>query len=67
MLPAEKEIQGDHGIEPQSACAPNLLDREFMETALNKAWVADITYIATEEGFLYFAGVMDFFNDERVG
>ena len=47
--------------------APNLLDRRFAVTAPNKAWVTDITYIATDEGWLYLAGVKDLFNGELVG
>ena len=44
--------------------APNLLDRQFAVTAPNKAWVTDITYIATDEGWLYLAGIKDLFNGE---
>lgn len=47
--------------------APNLLDRQFTVPAPNKAWVADITYIATDEGWLYLAGIKDLFNGELVG
>jgi len=47
--------------------APNRLDRQFAVTAPNKAWVTDITYIATDEGWLYLAGVKDLFNGELVG
>jgi len=47
--------------------APNLLDRQFSVAAPNKAWVTDITYIATDEGWLYLAGVKDLFNGELVG
>ena len=47
--------------------APNLLDRKFAVAAPNKAWVTDITYIATDEGWLYLAGVKDLFNGELVG
>jgi transposase InsO family protein len=39
--------------------APNLLDRQFAVTAPNRAWVTDITYIATDEGWLYLAGIED--------
>lgn len=46
--------------------APNLLDRQAVATP-NKAWVTDITYIATDEGWLYLAGVKDLFNGELVG
>ena len=44
--------------------APNLLDRQFAVAAPNKAWVTDITYIATDEGWLYLAGIKDLFNGE---
>lgn len=47
--------------------APNVLNREFAVTAPNKAWVSDITYIPTDEGWLYLAGVKDLFNGELVG
>ncbi len=47
--------------------APNLLDRQFAVAAPNKSWVTDITYIATDEGWLYLAGVKDLFNGELVG
>jgi putative transposase len=47
--------------------APNLLDRQFAVAAPNNAWVTDITYIATDEGWLYLAGIKDLFNGELVG
>jgi len=47
--------------------APNLLDRQFVVAAPNKTWVTDITYIATDEGWLYLAGIKDLFNGELVG
>lgn len=47
--------------------APNLLDRQFAVTAPNRAWVTDITYIPTDEGWLYLAGIKDLFNGELVG
>jgi transposase InsO family protein len=39
--------------------APNMLDRDFAPGPLNERWVADITYVATEEGWLYVATIMD--------
>lgn len=39
--------------------APNLLDREFDVLRPNEVFVSDITYIATDEGWLYLATVMD--------
>lgn len=47
--------------------APNLLDRQFTVAAPNRAWVTDITYVATDEGWLYLAGIKDLFNGELVG
>lgn len=47
--------------------ASNVLKREFAVTAPDKAWVSDITYIQTDEGWLYLAGVKDLFNGELVG
>jgi putative transposase len=47
--------------------APNLLDRQFAASAPNRAWVTDITYVATGEGWLCLAGIKDLFNGERVG
>ena len=39
--------------------APNLLKQEFDVKEPNKVWLADITYIATFEGWLYLASIMD--------
>jgi putative transposase len=47
--------------------APNLLKREFVVDAPNKVWVSDITYVATDEGWLYLASVMDLYSRMIVG
>jgi putative transposase len=47
--------------------APNILERRFTQDAPNKAWVADITYIHTNEGWLFAALVMDLFSKRIVG
>lgn len=47
--------------------APNVLDRNFMPTAPNQVWTADLTYIWTTAGWLYLAIVLDLFNREIVG
>ena len=47
--------------------AANVLDRDFTATAPDQKWVADITYIATGEGWLYLAAVMDVFSRRIVG
>jgi transposase-like protein len=47
--------------------APNLLDRDFTATAANQKWVSDITYLWTEEGWLYLAVVIDLYSRKVVG
>jgi len=48
--------------------APNLLEQRFDETtAPNQVWVADITYVPTDEGWLYLAGIKDLHTCELVG
>lgn len=47
--------------------ADNLLDRDFCVDEPNKAWVSDITYVPTDEGWLYLSGVIDLHNREAVG
>lgn len=47
--------------------AANLLNREFTPTAPNQVFSSDITYIWTDEGWLYLAVVLDLFNREIVG
>ena len=39
--------------------AENLLNREFEAEKPNQKWVSDITYVATDEGWLYLAGVLE--------
>jgi len=47
--------------------APNLLERNFTPAAPNQVWTSDITYLWTDEGWLYLAIVIDLFNREVVG
>jgi putative transposase len=47
--------------------AENVLARNFTPDRPNKVWTGDITYIATGEGWLYLAVVIDLFNREVVG
>lgn len=47
--------------------APNVLDRQFTVTVPNKVWVTDVTYIATDEGWLYLAAILDLFSRRVVG
>jgi putative transposase len=47
--------------------APNRLEQDFSAEAANRKWVADITYIWTEEGWLYLAVVLDLYSRAVVG
>lgn len=71
-----------HGIRPKShkrfrvkttdsnhanPIASNTLDRKFDVKTLNTVWTTDMTYIDTDEGYLYLAGVMDLCSRRIVG
>ncbi len=47
--------------------AENLLARDFTPAAPNQVWTSDITYLWTDEGWLYLAIVLDLFNREVIG
>lgn len=49
------------------AMAANVLDRQFDVDEPNRAWVSDITYIRTAQGWLYLAVVLDLFSRKVVG
>lgn len=53
--------------EHRHPTAPNLLAQRFHAERANQAWVADITYIATREGWLYLAVVIDLYSRRVVG
>jgi len=75
------KLMRDHAIRAETArkfrcttdsdhdlpVAENLLDRQFDPDAPNQAWVADITYIPTAEGWLYLAAVEDLYARRVVG
>jgi putative transposase len=45
----------------------NLLNQQFQISEPNKVWLSDITYVSTDEGWLYLAGHKDLFTHEIVG
>jgi transposase InsO family protein len=47
--------------------APNLIDRNFTAPSPNRTWLADITYVETDQGWLYLATVLDLFSRKIVG
>jgi putative transposase len=51
----------------KAAPAEDLLKRDFTATQADRVWVADITYVATAEGFLYMAFILDVHSRRIVG
>jgi putative transposase len=51
----------------RSAAAEDLVKRDFGATKVDRVWVADITYVATAEGFLYLAFILDVHSRRIVG
>ncbi len=47
--------------------APNLLNKDFNAKKRNQKWVGDITYIPTQEGWLYLAAIEDLYHKKIVG
>jgi len=74
-----EELMKEHNLVPKTVrkfkattnhnypASPNLLSRNFKMDRVNQAWVSDITYIATDEGWLYLAAVMDLYSGKIVG
>ncbi len=53
--------------DPAHAVAANTLNRKFNATDMNQKWVTDVTYVDTDEGWLYLAPMIDLYNREVVG
>ena len=53
--------------DPLAIPAPDLVERNFCAPAPNRVWTADITYLLTEEGFLYLAFILDVYSRKVVG
>ena len=47
--------------------SPNHLNRDFYSSQIDKVYVGDITYIPTNEGWLYLAVVIDIYSRKVVG
>lgn len=47
--------------------APNLLNQDFTASKPNEKWVGDITYLATDEGWLYLAVLIDLYSRKVIG
>jgi transposase InsO family protein len=53
--------------DPTATAAPNLVARRFEASRPNELWVGDITYLATDEGWLYLATLLDAYSRRIVG
>ena len=47
--------------------APNVLNRDFTASGPNQKWAGDITYIWTNEGWLYLAVIIDLYSRKVIG
>jgi len=61
QVPVTTDSRHEFGI------APNLLNRRFSASAPDRIWLADITYVPTDEGWLYLAAIKDMATREIVG
>lgn len=53
--------------DPNATHAPNLLDRDFDADAPDRKWACDITYVPTDDGWVYLAVILDLFSRKIVG
>lgn len=53
--------------DPTAVPAPNVVARDFYPVALNRLWIGDITYVPTDEGWLYVATLLDAYSRRVVG
>jgi putative transposase len=54
-------------VNPAAVPAPNLVQRQFTPVAPNYLWIGDITYLRTDEGWLYLAVLLDAYSRRVVG
>lgn len=64
---AAKKFKATTNSRHSLPVAPNLLKQDFEADAPDQKWVSDITYIWTDEGWLYLAVVLDLFSRMVVG
>jgi putative transposase len=66
-IPRDKHVKTTLGEGSQTPQPPDLVEREFLATAPNQLWVADLTYIRTYTGWVYAAFVLDVYSRRIVG
>ena len=63
----KKRYRVPSGRHAVGAVACNVLNRDFSPPRPNQAWAGDITYVRTDEGWLYLAVVLDLYSRRIVG
>ena len=63
----DQEVQGNDALETYASRGGEPPGTELYGEAPNEVWVSDLTYVPTEEGWLYCAAHKDLFNGEIVG
>lgn len=64
---AKKKFKATTDSNHNHAVAPNLLEQNFTANQANEKWVTDITYIPTQEGWLYLCVFIDLYSRAVVG
>jgi putative transposase len=64
---AAKKYKATTDSNHKNTVSENILDRQFNVSQPNKAWASDITYIWTQEGWLYLCVIIDLFSRKIVG
>ena len=64
---AKKEFKVTTDSEHSKPVFENILNRDFNTTQINQKWAGDITYIATDEGWLYLAVIIDLHSRAVIG
>jgi transposase InsO family protein len=64
---AAKKYKATTNSNHKLPVSPNLLEQDFSAQKPNEKWVSDITYVWTDEGWLYLAVVMDLYSRMVVG
>jgi putative transposase len=63
----KQRYRAPSGARAVGPVAKNLLDRQFVPDASNKTWAGDITYVRTDEEWLYLAVVLDLYSRRVIG
>jgi len=67
VKPRKRFVPQTTDSDHEHPVAPNVLDRDFRAKAPDQKWACDLTYVWTDEGWLYLSVVMDLFSRRIVG